>query len=211
MKLPENKQERMKIFGLIGVGICGALYAVWAFVYQPILEEKAETLAAIENREDELSRAETMIRRSARSQSELDEAIQQLAEWSEAYMLHPRLGGNYLLQAREIMARHTAALGLTDVRTEEVGLVAMPRPSGATHTMQAYAMRVQTFCGYDTLKEWFRAMEEENPFVVFSQLLITSRPDAPTAHQVSFEVQWPVWIEPGLRQQLLELSSGGAS
>jgi hypothetical protein len=54
-------------------------------------------------------------------------------------------------------------------------------------------------------------MEEENPFIVFSQLLISERPGSPTEHQVTFEVQWPVWIEPALRQELLvQTGRGGA-
>ena len=206
MKLPENKRERQKIAGLIAVVVLGALYGVWAFVYDPIRTKREDALEQIIDIERNLRRAETQIARVPQMESDLKSIAAELVEMSEQHMLHPRLG-NYLLTAREIFAQHAARAGVNAYRTEEVGLVALPRGgdrADAAQTVQAYAMRVMMNGGYEDFRRLVRDMEEANPYVSFSAFLVAAQSDQPQRHLITFEVQWPVWVDPAMRMTIRE-------
>lgn len=200
MKLPDNKKQRTQIFVLTGLASCGLLYALWAFVYQPYRERRAEADQQMEQREREVRQAQLLIQGGAGGEQRLRELTEELVEISEQYFLHPRLG-NYFLEAREIVRRHAEASGVLHWRAEEVGLTPMPRPRAAgEHAVQGFAVGIRAECGYAVFLDWVRRLEEENPLLNLYGFTIAAQPEKPHLHQIRFELRWPVWVDPAQRQ-----------
>lgn len=230
MKLPQSKKERQQLLIVVGIVIVGIMYAVWTFVYQPILAKRSEAAVQTKALEDQIAGAEAQIRRIPMLERDLHNLVTNLLEISERQMLQAQLG-NYLISAREILNRQARSLNILTVQIDEVGLVPMPRPKdkgrpkprpaeegsapaqAATPaapagpppaTIQAYTVRVTTACGYHDLRRWIKLLEEEYAYAAINSIMITARPENAMEHQITFEVQWPVWVDQEMRVQLQE-------
>lgn len=222
MKLPQNKADRQKVFAFIGIGVVAVLYGLWAGVYQPIITGRAEAVQAIGGLREKIAEAEQQIARLPFIERDLRTVTTNLIAYSEQYLLHPRLG-NYLIPAREIVGNHARALNLEPLQVDEIGLIALPRPKEATprkgapadkkvapaagsasaNALQIYAARVAARIGFEDLRRLIEAMEKENPLLAISNVMIAAQPGEPLRHQIQFELHWPAWVDPGLRENLL--------
>lgn len=232
MRLPENKSDRQKVLALIALGVAAVAYALWAGVVAPLRQGRDESMKKVAELEVEMRTSRAQVSRLAEMQRDLAETMRNLSERSERDMLHPRLG-NYLLQAREILMRQGSAAGAENIAVAEIGLVDPPNPPKAApasagdspkaakaakvakaYAVKAYSVRVTAECGTDAFVHWVRALEEENPLVALSQFTLAAQPDDPQRHQVRFDVQWPVWSDPGMRetvrQQAADVREGQA-
>ena len=208
MRLPENSQARRKILLLIALGAGAAVYGVWIGIYDPIRRDRDEALTKSAELEANLQTARAQISRMGAMQRELVQIAGDLQDRSEQDMLHPRLG-NYLLQAREILQQYANAAGVPTIQIEEIGLVDPPTLPKKTspYLVRAYSARVTTQCGLDSFLTWIRAMEEGNALLAISQLTIAAQPEDPLNHLIQFEVQWPVWVDPDVRETVRRLAS----
>ncbi len=206
MKLPENKRDRQKILAIIAVAAAGVLYGVWIGVYNPISNKRDEAAEKVLQLEHDLRTAEIQIRRMRQMERDFERTTLRLAEYSEEHMLHPRLG-NYLLNARDILMGHSRSAGIGSIVIEEVGLKELPSLSDdedAANTVQSYAVRVEAECGFNELKRLIRLIEEDNPLITVSRLHIAGQSGNPQEHMVTFDIQWPVWIDPGMRRNVMD-------
>lgn len=203
MRLPENSQERTKIFALAGLAAVGVLYGLWIGVYKPIDKARANTEKKIAAMESEMMATRAQIGRMGEMRRELRELSSGLRDRSEQDMLHPSLG-NYLLQARELLSAPGAAAGAEGIVVTEIGPVDPPSQSKKekTHVVRAYSARVVAECGFDALVSWLRALETQNSLIAVSHFTVSAQAEKPEMHQVRFEVQWPTWVDPTMREQV---------
>ena len=201
MRLPDKSKNRSKMLAVAGLALVAAAYGVWMGVYNPLSDKRDEANRQAEKLEGEMQTARLQIRRIPEIQQDVARTTRALWTASERNMLHPRLG-NYLLEAREILAEHARAAGVEALEVAEIGLVDPPQLPKKTKTYQAraYAVRVSAACSYDAFLTWMRAMETANPLLALSHFTVAAQADNPQKHLVRFEVQWPVWVEPAMRE-----------
>ena len=208
MHLPENKESRQKVLALLALGIVGVAYGIWIGVYDPLRRGRDESKAKISQLQEDLRTARIQIQRTGETKKELQEVLRNLVEHSEKEMLQPRLG-NYLLQAREILTESGKAAGVQFFSVTEVGLVDMPLQPKKTNSVaavsvRAYSARVMAECGTDALVDWLRLLEEGNPLIAVTHISLSAQPETVQKHVARFEVQWPVWIDPTMRDRVLQ-------
>ena len=208
MHLPDNKKDRQKILILVALGVFAAAYGIWLGAYEPIRVKREAAAKRCEELDADLRLAKAQIGRAAEMKRELADTTQSLLDRSERNMLHPRLG-NYLLQAREILEGHGRAFGAVNVQVAEIGLVEPPKqPKKETeYAVRLYSARVSAECGYEAFVRWIRALEEENPLIAVSLITVSAQPENPQIHLVRFEVQWPVWVDPAMRETVAQKAS----
>ncbi len=203
MKLPENNPSKRNLLILALLGTFAVAYGVWIGVYDPIRRNRDKAAQQAGLLETDLQVARTQIARMGAVRRELNQVLGELRERSEQDMVHPRLG-NYLLHAREIVMRYGAEAGVPSIQVAEIGLQDPPlQPKKkSANAVRLYSVRVTAKCGLDVLVSWFRAMESENRLLSISQFTLAAQAEDPMNHLVQFDVQWPVWTDPGVQEQI---------
>ena len=208
MKLPEDKQQRTKLLIVIALASILVILGITHGIIGPSVKYKKDLRARLADNSDQVAAAKDQIRRVSRAFAADRERVARIVELSDEHVLHPVIG-NYLLSATEIIEKHAQALDLKTAPLREVGISEIPRPrkSKIENALKCYAVRVSLSCGYDDLCKLLTSLEQDNPYLTITGLGITGQPDTdPERHSVTFDIQWPVWADPGtpdeLRQQL---------
>jgi len=201
VKLPEDKTERNKILILIAIGVISVGYGGYMFVITPFLQNRQDTQTRVAELEEKLWRARQDIEITSHNLERNRKAVGHILDISETkrQILRPNLR-NYLLVAADIVGRHADALGLEiESINETVATGTLPRgdevdPNGPR--LKAYSVNVSLSCGlHDTFK-LLKAIETENPYLCITRLGVIGRAESPTEHAVSFDIQWPIWVDP---------------
>lgn len=201
MKLPEDKTERNKILILIAIGVMFVGYGGHMFVLTPFLQGRQETQASVAELEEKLWRARQDIDITPHNLERNREAVSHILEISETrrQILRPNLG-NYLLVAADIIGRHADTLGL-EIESINETVATGPAPRGGevdpnAPRLRAYSVNVSLTCGMHDAVRLLRSIEVENPYLCITRLGVIGRLESPTEHAVSFDIQWPIWVDP---------------
>jgi|GEM_PF-1704424 len=216
-KWPENKQEQTKYIALIAIMAIVVIVVLVMFVINPFRKAKADNLTALLDLKAKIENAQREIDKKPLEMKRNTEMLNKILQASDAYMLKPVLGRNYLLGATPIIEKHVKALSLTLVKPPtEVGIgdVILPqtvRKGSPLPTVKTYTARVNLKCSYANVVRLVRAIESENPYVTIAGISIVGAPLVdPENHTVTFDIQWPIWADEetaaSVRQQLKKSS-----
>ncbi len=205
MKLPENKQERTKIFIMIGLGVSLVLLGLVQGIINPLRNSRTAKFARMEECKTSVEKARKEIRAAARSFDRRMDTLKSIRDISERHILHPVLG-NYLLQATDIIETHAETLDIAIEPVREVGLSDIPPDkSNAERLLKAYTVRVNMIASYRDAVRLMREIEINNPYACTTSLIIRPRPNEDLEnHNVTIEVQWPVWADPEFPKEIDE-------
>jgi hypothetical protein len=208
MKLPSDKNERNKIFMVVGIAVAAIGFGVYTFGAKPLVAKQQATYARIIELEDLLFRGRKDIDMIHRHRRQNCETLSEILEVSETkrQILRPNLG-NYLLVASHIVGRHAEPLGLKidainqmtpSDRTTGVG--AKSNPNGPR--FRVYTVNVSLTASLSDLAMLIGALERDNPYLCISRLGVIGNATTPEQHNISFDVQWPIWIDASHPMQL---------
>ncbi|MDA0322669.1 MAG: hypothetical protein O2923_08140 [Verrucomicrobia bacterium] len=207
MKLPENKKERIQVVALICIGVFGVLYAAIQLGLSPILDDAKKKRERLSDLKDKVSNAERFMEARERHTSDNVRAISNIFYISQSYLLEPEVG-NYLLPAKGLVARYTAAAGIPDVSVEEIGQTAIPvskateAGESAERAFKAYAVRVSCTGTYSNLVVLTRVIAEENPMLAFGTVQMSTIQKSPQQHHISLVLRWPIWADQSIVEEL---------
>jgi hypothetical protein len=207
MKLPENKKERIQVMALICIGVFGVLYAAIQLGLSPILDDAKKKRERLSDLQDKVSNAERFMKVRERHTSDNIRAISNIFYISENYLLEPEVG-NYLLPAKGLVARYTAAVGIPDVSVEGLGQFAIPvsrateASESAKRAFKAYAVRVSCTGTYSNLVALTRIIAQENPMLAFGTVQMSAIRKSPQKHQISLVLRWPIWADQSIVEEL---------
>lgn len=205
MKLPDDPKEKLKILVLVGIGAVAVLYTLIALVVKPLFDEKARCKAELATLSDELSSSSRDMERMLKERPGNTRALQAILDVSNRRgdILHPRLG-NYELGAREYVERMSQACGVPVESMREIGLTQIPQPveGGVDRTLKCYNMRITLACGMHEAVSLIQHLESSNPHLCVTSFSISTRSDQPGRHDINVDLQWPVWVDPGMAETL---------
>ncbi len=206
MKLPDDKQQRVKIFVMIGLGAALVVLGIVQGIISPLRNLRTKRMARMEECQRGVNRARKEIKKAARSFTQRMEALDGIKNASDQYILHPVLG-NYLLEATGIIDAHADALGIAIDPVREVAISDIPRNADAKEDrlLKAYTVRVNMVAPYHDAFALLREIENQNPYVCITSIMIRPRPGVDLdKHNISIEVQWPVWADPEFPSEIEE-------
>ncbi len=208
MKLPSDKDKRNKIFIAIGIAVAAIGYGVYTFGVKPVVAKRQVAYARISELEDLLWRGRKDIDMIHHHRRQNWETLSEILEISETkrQILRPNLG-NYRLVASHIVGRHAERLGLKIAAINQMtpsdrkpGPGAKSDPNAPR--FRAYTVNVSLSAGLSDLALLIGALERENPYLCISRLGVIGNANTPEQHNISFDVQWPIWIDPSHPMQL---------
>jgi len=211
MKLPDDKNERNKILGLIAVGVIAACYVGYNFGIKTLLQKQHDTLEKISDFEEKIRLANIDIKQIPIYIKKNHEIIDKIVDISEnkLYILHPNLG-NFLLVAEDIIESHANRLNLTIKNVKRKGGL----PSRFTNNDDSkkdskaprfapYTVNVEIECGFADFIKLIQAIEEQNPYLCITRIGIIGQPNNVTQHVISFDIQWPIWLDAKIPMKLV--------
>jgi hypothetical protein len=206
MKLPEDKAERNKMLGLIGIGVIALAYVTFAFGISPFFQKQNAAEIRISELDDSLWKSKKDIRNAPLNLEKNNELLTRILEVSEnrRHILSPSLG-NYLLVATDIISRHADAVGITIESIRETRPTNSQLPEGHDPNgprFKPYTVNVNLTCNFIELMKLIEALETANPYLCITRMGIFGRAKDIEQHAVSFDVQWPAWIDNDLPLQL---------
>lgn len=195
MKLPENKSERIKLLILICLAAAGLLFAFW-FGLSHMVKEKKDKTAQIGELDEKIRKANAAVNQARRGMDANTRILEEIADVANRrnFVLHDRLG-NYLLGAQEILDAYARSAGVTLDSVVEVGQSQIPGTSVSTNgpAFRSYTVRVSLHAGMHDFIKLLTQIEKGNPFLCVSSITINGNTAKPDVHDISFDVQWPIW------------------
>ncbi len=207
-KLPDDRNERMKIFFMIGLVSAGILYALIMFAILPFFATVREDRQKSEELDALLWQAERDVQQTARNRQQNTETIEKILAVSEdeKHILEPNLG-NYRLVAEEILDRARRSLDIEDftVRNASAPPPAVPEkgvPAGHAQ-LTPYTVTITLRASLHDVTRYVKRLQQENPYLALTTIAISASTDSPPVkHQVTLQVQWPVWTDPATPNRL---------
>ena len=192
MKLPENKNERIKILAMIGIGVIAVIYAIVQLLILPVLASHNKNKHTLENKKATQETMKLELRKVTRTQSEFDAVGIQVQALS-AYLVQPVLGA-FLIGIQSEMDRLANGAKLQLNPASEIGFSEIPgkNKDGSKRSIKSYGTRLTGSGGYTQLLAIVRQLEENNPLLCISELTIYAQPLLPESHLISFSIEWPV-------------------
>ena len=210
MQLPEDKNERIKVLSLIGIGVAATIYIIVRYGVQPMIKSNAENTKRIKEITTILNQVEQDVARLAEDSRQNTEALTKITDVSRKYILHPSLGGNYELNARQALEEiiNKAEIKLTekDPKPQVLGIKSAIQGASlpADSDLKNFAVRLSFNCGIRELRRIIETIRQINPYIAVSDLNITARAKTPAKHAVSFTLSWPIWAQPSMRDKVEE-------
>lgn len=204
MNLPADPKERVKIYVLVGIGAALVVFLLVKFVIFRVIDAKKDVREQIEKLELKQKSNEQDIRNMTKGQRENLDTLISLAQIMDGKktIIEPQFG-NYMLGATEFVESCARDSGLS-VTITEVGITQLPQEPKKDVYFKAFTARVSLRCGTHDLVAFLRRLESQNPYMCMSLLTMQSRPETPDLHEVSFELQWPVWFDDDMSRQISE-------
>ncbi|NQT92127.1 MAG: hypothetical protein HQ559_05145 [Lentisphaerae bacterium] len=206
MKLPEQKQDRMKVLAFVFIGAAGVLYAIVQLGITPFLRSRTEKIQRLAELHSAIEDAGLEITRMEKDQEQNREIVLQILDFTGQHVLRRRLG-NLLLGATEVIESHAALMTRGTIDSiREVGVADLPAPKkkASNSVFRLYTVRVTMQAGLHDLLRFIQSLENENPCLCVSSIGIETRTMERARHLVSIEIQWPVWANPELPAELVE-------
>jgi len=208
MKLPSDKNERNKIFMVIGIAVAAIGYGVYTFGVNPLMAKRQATYARISELEELLWQGRRDINMIPQNRRQNCKLLSEILETSETkrQIIRPNLG-NYLLVAADIVGRHAEPLGLKIDTINQMTPTHRQPVAGAKRDpngprFRVYTVNVSLSAGLSDLAMLIGALERDNPYLCISRLGVIGDATTPEKHNVSFDVQWPIWIDASHPMQL---------
>jgi hypothetical protein len=207
MKLPDDPKERSQLMVLMGIFGMDAVYGIYMAASSVVMKPQREKQEQIEEITEKLRKANDAIELMPMSQKNNDKHIAIISEIDSKYVLHPRMGKNYLLPAEEFVREQEAASDSKVISVKEIGISEFPTPeppkaTGDAHApkpkpkvyaFKIYTVRVEVAEGLHNLIKLIKQIESAHPLVSISTINITPEEETPFIHNMSFDIQWPIW------------------
>jgi len=199
----------MKILLLVVIGSAGVLYAAVQLGISPLLAARRAKSDRIAELTDaiELARSKTGQLRILKEQNR--KVISELIGVSDKYVLRRRLG-NLQLGASEAVERYAADADVEIMPLREIGIADIPRVGGgrgraapsADASFRVYAAQVDIVGGLHDTVDFLKVLESANPYLCVSSVNVEAQPGDPAVHKMWIEIQWPVWADPSVRDNM---------
>ncbi len=204
MKLPDNKKEQIQLIALIIISIIFVVYVAGSLAIKPMMKKRADRLKRIEELKSKIDMAEGLSSMLAKGKKINTDTINQILRTSETnnYIMKSRLG-NYLIGATELIdkAAKQEHIIIDDVSNGGISEIPSPRKK-EKFPFKFYTAKVTMTGGIHNLLRMIHNLENSNPYLSISRIDITGQEKDAEQHLITFYVQWPIWQDDNMLENL---------
>lgn len=197
MKLPENKKERIQVFGLIGLGVALLLFTLVQLLIVPFNARRQKWKIIQEELDRKMEKAKKELLYAPTVKVEYDVVSVEIDRIMASNVLRPILG-SYLVGVTEMLENAAREVGLKLNEIQEVGIGELPRSKTdkTVDVFKSYAIQLSGEGSYEEVRAFLDKIETDNPFLCVTEIRIIGRPDKPEQHQLNVRVEWPIEAAP---------------
>ena len=211
MKLPDDKQQRIKVLIVILLASILGVLGIVQGIAKPLLTAHRSKLDRLQQCQDGIEEARRRIGQAKGVEEHNRELLEKIKQRTAPYLLQPVLN-NFLLSATAIIEQRAQESGIsTTPGVYEIGLSELPGQSSKRDKgsyFKGYSARVTLDGGYGDVVRLIREVETSNPYISITSLTIKGNQSAPERHDIQFSVQWPIWADPEMATKLSEGEAG---
>ena len=209
MRLPKDKAERTKVLVLAAIGVVAVGYGLIFGIGRPLLTKRKQTTEDIQNLKDELFKARVRIDQMGRLKADNLTAILEISSIAEKYILRSR-HGNYLIEAKKALETAAAGTDMEFVSVDEIGEASMTyenNPAAAPDeesddVLKSYTAQATLKGDFFEFTKMMQLLENNNPYLCVSNIDIEADPQNPLKHRIGLLIQWPIWANRGMHEEL---------
>ena len=190
------KKDQMQLVLLIGIWIVGGLIALYIWVVGPALRNRSRSTGELDALNENIQKAKLAVQGEPKLRKEYDQAIADIRQAMEQYIVPPESALSWVTEKVYATARSVGAevRSVTPVRMPDTAWDGLVK---AGRFVRPYAVQLTLECGYEKLQALVRAFETGNPYLCVTGLNVLGQPDQnPARHQVTLQVEWPMWGRP---------------
>ena len=186
------RKEQKQAAILIGMWIFGSLFALYQFLLLPFLQTHGAPGDELDKLHSDIQKAEVAMDEESRLRTDYAEGMRSLQEASERYIVPM---DNPLSWVTERIYASARLVGV-DVQSvaEMTGTSAVWDNMIKTgRAFRPYAVRVSADCSYEEVLALVRVLEEGNPYICVSGVLVAGVEQRVEKHSIGLTVEWPMW------------------
>jgi hypothetical protein len=186
-----SKEKKQKIF-LVAAWVIGGVFALYYFVWSPYVKRRAESVAELSQLTAKIKQADATTRGEAKLRAEYAFRAEEFNHAVENYIV-PR--DNPLSWVTEKIYATARRVGIDVQTVAEVGLSSpyWEEAIKSERSVKPYSVRVVTECSYQQLIDLVAALEESNPALCVTEIIISSLDSTPEKHMLNLTLEWPIW------------------
>ena len=207
MKLPVTKKERIQTIALIIIGVIFIIYVSGSYAIRPMLKKRNDQLNRIEELKSKIEMVENIIHLVKLGKQVNNKVVSEIVQLTETsnYIMKARLG-NYLIGATELIEKAAKQEQIPIKSIRELNISDIPGLNKTSNPFRLYNVKVDIECGMHDLVLLLKNIETSNPYLSISEIDITGQSSKAGQHTISFNVQWPIWQDENLIENIIKSS-----
>ncbi len=207
MKLPDTKKERIQTIILIIVGIIFVLYVSGSYAIKPLRKKRTDQLNRIEELKSKIEMVKSVIQLVKLGKQVNNDVVAELVQITETsnYVMKAQLG-NYLIGATELIEKMAEEEQVALKSIRELNITDIAEANNDSNPFRLYNIRVSIECGIHDLVKLLKNIESSNPYLAISEISIIGQPAQSAEHSISFNIQWPIWKDESIINDIIQSS-----
>jgi hypothetical protein len=211
MKLPTDPKIRMQLMIFLGI-VSIVIIRLGYYGLSSILAQRAIARAKLHSALGQMDKIDREIRALPALRKSRDDLFLSIQQAAARYILYHEYR-NYHLTARETLLPLAASLDITIDIPREGSVLDLPIPDSKvtdrplkasakgpkdyagsiSSTFALYSVTLTGRAGFVPLLAFIRRIEDENPYMTVTDLVVDGQAGQPDAHAFTFTVLWPIW------------------
>lgn len=197
----EMKREQKQAAILIALWVLGGVFALYQFVLMPYLRDKSQSSGELEKLSEQIKRAEVAMMGEPKIRADYRAEMADYQKLAQSYIAPTE---NPLAWAQDKIYRVAREVGVSITSVSAAGA-----PSQAWENLvkkeriyKPYTVRVMAECSYADLVALIAALEDLNPFLAVSGIIVSGQEQSRVRHSITLTIEMPMVGRPPVFQTL---------
>jgi hypothetical protein len=206
----EMKREQKQAVILISLWVFGGVFALYQFVLSPYLRDKSQSTGELEKLSEQIKRAEVAMMGEPKVRADYRAAMAEYQAMASTYIAPAE---NPLAWAQDKIYRVAREVGVSITSVSAAGAPAQVWDNlvKKERIYKPYTIRVIAECGYADLVALIAALEDTNPFLAVTGIIVSGQDQSRVRHGITLTIEMPMVGRPPMFQTLGQKAKAGST
>ena len=205
MNLPDDRNERIKIFALAAIVTIIVIVVIVMFVIIQQRDSRAKAVGGVAKLDGQIRAGNTKIKRAIGIDDRCAIIRDKLLEFDKEHVFDEEFGV-YRMNVEEYLVKIQKELGIPFGSVRKLALTSVPpkRKRDFPHVLNSYTTLITMDASYAEVVKVVRKLENDNPYMSVLAVNISPKNNDRDKHTVRLKVDWPVWRNPEIVNSFIE-------